>query len=205
MTHPAPHDLVRIRTPEDLMEFDALPDWAIDTVRKVPWVVVRRAPQADFLIPVGIRGKDRSVRAAAFLSIFVIEKTVTPYDLAEIRPWRIWPRRMPAIEILDQIASDLAQFDLQWGPTGSVGFELATGHPSVENSSDLDLLIRMERPIALNQMRQIAQQLTRTDIRIDAQLETSKGAIALSEYVRGEQLMLLRTINGPRLISIQFP
>ena len=79
------------------------------------------------------------------------------------------------------------------------------GHPSVENSRDLDLLIRMERPIALNQMRQIAQQLTRTDIRIDAQLETSKGAIALSEYVRGEPVMLLRTINGPRLISIQFP
>lgn len=102
---------------------------------------------------------------------------------------------------LDYIEATLATSTYTWGPIGSVGFELASGAPTVGVCSDLDLLIRMERPLDCKSARQLSLRLAEVPVRVDVQLETPSGAIALAEYARGEPSVMLRTYDGPRLVS----
>ncbi len=92
-----------------------------------------------------------------------------------------------------------------WGPTGSTGFELATQAPTVTLSSDLDLLIRAPEKLShdtaiqlLNQLQTIAQ---RAGIRVDAQLETPAGGVALAEWAAGKARAMARHARGPQLVT----
>jgi hypothetical protein len=49
--------------------------------------------------------------------------------------------------------------------------------------------------------RRLHSALTAITARLDVQIEAPAGAFALSEYVRGEPIMLLHTKNGPRMVS----
>jgi phosphoribosyl-dephospho-CoA transferase len=94
---------------------------------------------------------------------------------------------------------------LVWGPTGSTGFELATRNATVRESSDLDILIRMPNQYAresaaalLNYLQTLARQ---TGVRIDAQLETPAGGVALAEWAADKARVLARHASGPQLIA----
>jgi phosphoribosyl-dephospho-CoA transferase len=92
-----------------------------------------------------------------------------------------------------------------WGPTGSTGFELATQVPTVTVLSDLDLLIRTPERLPYDAARQMLSHLhalaQRAGIRVDAQLETPAGGIALAEWAAGKTRVMARHAKGPQLVA----
>ena len=109
------------------------------------------------------------------------------------------PRASDAtLRVLDAVDELFSSLGLAWGPTGSVGFELATGVAAAGTASDLDVVVRAPEPWPLESAREIADHLNRLPTCVDAQLDTPAGAVMLTEYARGERV-LLRTPDGPRL------
>lgn len=196
-----PHDLLRLTDPAELRCEGSVPAWMPAALARAPWVVVRRARAPSDIIPVGARGRTRADRLAAFLVSSAVTVRVTPEDLATARGWRHTPRvrTIGALRVLDAADELFTSQGLAWGPTGSVGFELATGVATVDPASDLDVVIRAPEPWPLDRARTLADSLAPLPVRVDAQLETSLGAVSLTEYARGGTV-LLRTPDGPRLI-----
>ena len=91
---------------------------------------------------------------------------------------------------------------LRWGPTGSVGFELATGVPTATTESDLDLLVLLPdgSPGAMTLLIALHRELRSLAARVDCQIETPCGAVALAELVSGQSDIMVRTAAGPRLV-----
>ena len=196
-----PHDLLRLTDPAELRCEGSFPAWMPAALARAPWVVVRRARAPSDLIPVGARGRTRAERLAAFLISTAVTVRVTPEDLATARGWRHTPRvrSIGALRVLDAADELFTSQGLAWGPTGSVGFELATGVATSDPASDLDVVIRAPEPWPLDRARTLAASLARLPVRVDAQLETRLGSMSLTEYARGGTV-LLRTPDGPRLI-----
>jgi phosphoribosyl-dephospho-CoA transferase len=199
------HTLLRIGGPRALR--GDLPTWVNESLERAPWVVVRRAQVCDELIPVGVRGGLREQRFASWIATGAVLEVVTPRALAERRAWEdIDPVRrtaIPALDVLDRVQSIMGAHGLDgmWGPSGSVGFELTSAAAVATVSSDLDLVVEVERPETLAGISLVAA-LATLPVRIDVLLETPHGAVALSEYVRarGERGdFMLRTTDGPRL------
>jgi len=196
------HDLLRVTR---LVHADDEPDWVRDTFALTPWVVVRRAVATRGLVAVGMRGKVRAQRFATWVNIKDIESIREPETLRQSAPShdRLALPAFAALAALRATSSPLD--DYVWGPTGSAGFELATGVHTVSGSSDLDLLIRMPEPPGAATLRALADTLAqaavRAGTRVDAQLETPAGGVALSELAAGVPRVLARADDGPRLIE----
>ena len=86
----------------------------------------------------------------------------------------------------------------RWGPTGSVGFSLATGQAAVSETSDLDVLIRCPFRPAPGSLERLARLLAEQGTRVDCQVETPIGAVHLDDLLR-EGPSLVRTFDGARL------
>ncbi|PMY78889.1 malonate decarboxylase holo-ACP synthase, partial [Pseudomonas sp. FW306-2-2C-D06B] len=84
---------------------------------------------------------------------------------------------------------------------GGVGYQIATGVEVVHADSDLDLLLRTPQPLARAQARELQDILDCAPCRIDVQLETPAGAIALREWAGFARRVLLKSPHGPRLVS----
>ena len=108
----------------DTLPADA-PSWTHGALRTTPWVVVRRAAAPAGFVAVGIRGADRSQRYAWLVSADDVESRLSPEDLTDVHP--LAGRDVPAILALHESRALLRESRFPWGPTGSVGFELATG------------------------------------------------------------------------------
>ena len=182
-----------------LLPADA-PAWTRLALRAAPWVVVRRTAAADGLIAVGVRGGDRSRRYPWTIAWNSVRESVAPEHLADTVP----ARNLPALAALPAVREILG--GLRWGPTGSVGFELATGIPTASATSDLDVVVRI--PICdgevLDRLSAGHTQLARLDVRVDCQVETPAGAVALAELVSPSDEVLVRTPFGPRLVERAF-
>jgi phosphoribosyl-dephospho-CoA transferase len=178
-----------------------VPAWVPASLARAPWVVVRRARTPAGLIPVGVRGRARGERFAALLATDAVAARVTPENLAAARSWRRMPsaRWVGSLRVLDAVDELFASLGLAWGPTGSVGFELATGVAAADTTSDLDVVVRAPEPWPPECAREIADYLNRLPVRVDAQLDAPAGAVTLAEYARGGRV-LLRTPDGPRLV-----
>ncbi|MCL2770469.1 MAG: hypothetical protein FWD42_10240, partial [Solirubrobacterales bacterium] len=61
------HSLLRIDCAAALLGASPPPGWVTEALLRAPWVVVRRAPLQDGLLPVGVRGAVRAARFAAWL------------------------------------------------------------------------------------------------------------------------------------------
>jgi phosphoribosyl-dephospho-CoA transferase len=196
-----PHDLLHLRDPRDLVYQAPPPPWLDEALLQVPWVVVRRAPFENELIPVGVRGKNRGERFAAFAHAATVVQCVSPEELASRQAWREAARReeLPALRALPKIHLALQALGLSWGPVGSVGFELATAFAVATCSSDLDLIVRLNDLLDSGVAEDLVAVIEDAGVRVDILLETEAGAIALAEYVGGGPNLLLRTVNGPRL------
>jgi phosphoribosyl-dephospho-CoA transferase len=131
------------------------------------------------------------------LAVDAVTERVSPEYLAAARCWRHVPRarRVGSLRVLDAVDELCTSLGLAWGPTGSVGFELATGVPSTGVASDLDVVIRAPQPWSLEYAREMADCLNRLPARVDAQLDVPAGAVALDEYARGGPV-LLRAPDG---------
>jgi phosphoribosyl-dephospho-CoA transferase len=199
VTSPHPHDLLRLSTTAtDLLSADA-PTWAREALRAIPWVVVRRTSAPDGRIPVGVRGRERAQRYAGTVRRDDVLQTVAPEDLAALDAPA--DRAVGALRALSTVRVPLDETGLAWGPTGSVGFELATGALTVTPTSDLDLVIRAPSlPTALDRLSTLCRRLSQLDVRIDCQVETPFGAIALAELVSASAEVMVKTPGGPLLI-----
>ena len=194
---PRAHDLLRIDRPERVA-VDA-PAW-VRSALATGWVVTRRARSAAGLVAVGVRGRDRAARFALWLAPERIAEAVSPERLSA----RPAPRREPAFRALDQARSELDAVGLPWGPTGSVGFELATGAPTVSPDSDLDLLVRARGRVPLADLVALHRALQGLDAPVDCQVELGAGAVSLAELVSGARRLLLRTPTGPCLLERRY-
>jgi phosphoribosyl-dephospho-CoA transferase len=196
-----PHDLIQVGQVEYLVCEGPMPAWAVASIRQTPWVVVRRAQERAGWTAVGIRGEGRGQRCAAWLPLDRIQQIVTPYMLANSVGDLPAYIPMPVISTLRSIAPLLSGY--RWGPTGSLGFQLASGRPVLHAESDLDLLIST----AVHMSHSTADVLLRclemkACARIDVQLDTPVGGVSLREYCRGGRV-LVKTTTGPILKHIE--
>jgi phosphoribosyl-dephospho-CoA transferase len=200
----APHDLLKLGDTR-LIPFSTQsePSWVARVLAETPWVVVRRASLAGELIPVGVRGKQRSERHAAFVSPEAVTARISPEWLAAARSWKASPRtgNVAALKALDEVEEILAAYRLDWGPAGSVGFELASGAPTAASDSDLDIVIRSPGRLSVQSARSLCDRLACLQAQVDALLETPGGAVSLREYARSHVPVLQRTQYGPRLVK----
>jgi phosphoribosyl-dephospho-CoA transferase len=197
-----PHDLLKLRR---LRHDDSEPSWVRDAFARVPFAVVRRAQAAAGFIAIGVRGDTRQQRYGAWADAGDVEAAATPEELLDVGPSgerRAFPAFV-ALNTLRSNAATLAAF--RWGPTGSVGFELATGFPAVTSSSDLDLLvrapIRLTHETAAALLSELQAYAGRGGIRIDAQVETPAGGVALAELAADKLRVMARHSEGPRLVA----
>ena len=77
-------------------------------LERAPWVVVRRAAPLEGRIAVGVRGRRRSERFAAWLDPAAVREWVDPLELAARRAWRDWPRtrEIQALAALGEVERD---------------------------------------------------------------------------------------------------
>jgi len=198
-----PHDLLWVAELTALVAVDPLPLWAtaewLDGA--APVVVRRERANAFGRIPVGLRGKTRSERFKAYLARHAIRRCVTPDMLANNAAWdrKQELEEFPPIEALIALAPLLDATGLPWGPTGSVGFALASGLPVLRQDSDLDLVVRASKPLTPDLTEALLSIRSSTTCRIDMQIETGHGAFSFAEWVNGPRRVLLKTDIGPFL------
>jgi phosphoribosyl-dephospho-CoA transferase len=202
---PGTHALLRIAAPDVLQSDTPPPEWVVQELRRAPWVVVRRASVREGLIPVGVRGAARCMRFAAWLPPGEVRQALNPLELAARRGWRAHPRAAlaPALAALGKVEECMQRVGLAscWGPTGSVGFELASGCATATPHSDLDLMVQADAPLAGEAAAAVLAEFISLPVTVDVLLETPYGAVALAEYVSAPRPILLRTATGGRLTS----
>ncbi|GLZ88780.1 phosphoribosyl-dephospho-CoA transferase [Metapseudomonas resinovorans] len=192
--NPNPHDLLWGMTIDQLPA--PAPAWAQQALAAGHPVVVRRALCQPGLVAVGIRGTSRDQRLAALMPIYSIQRLLSPEQL---RPRAV--ADFPALRALETVAPILAATGLPWGPTGSVGFQLATGMAVLHEASDLDLILRTPNQFDRQQARLLLATLADAPCRIDLQLETPNGAVALREWAGEARRVLLKCAEGARLVD----
>ena len=190
-----PHDLLW-GMPVSALPADA-PDWVIEAVRLEHPVVVRRSLAPRALVPVGIRGPRREQRYAALMPRAAIERCVRPEQLTHLRGQQDWP----ALQALDHVRPLMDLLALTWGVSGSAGFELASGLPALHQNSDLDLIVRTPRFVSRDWAAELVQILDRAVCRIDVQLQTPSGALALREWAGASRQVLLKSEHGAWLVE----
>ncbi|RAR49478.1 phosphoribosyl-dephospho-CoA transferase [Paraburkholderia unamae] len=196
------HDLLRVAR---LAPSADEPAWVRNALARAPWVVVRRARAAAAFVAVGVRGGTRAERHATWLNIEDIEISMSPEALLDVATPDT-RRALPAfvaLAALREAASPL--HDYVWGPTGSAGFELASGAATLTASSDLDILIRLPQRIeraAIDTLAHVlAEAAGRAGTRIDAQLETPAGGVALAELAAHKPRVLARASSGAQRVA----
>ena len=151
------------------------------------------------MIAVGVRGPNRDQRWAGFVTNEDVHQVIGPGVLRSQNA-DIARRSLPAIEALRYAEERLRPLTLEWGPVGSVGYELATGLSVTRMVSDLDLVIYAPHPVLRDEVRCFWNVLDVAPARIDVRLETPAGGFSLEEYVRdGQDRVLLRMATGPIL------
>ena len=199
-----PHDMLRLRR---LGTFDGEPAWVRAAFARAPFAVVRRAQAAAGFIAVGVRGSARNERYGTWVRSDDIDAVFRPEALLPSRSaLAAYRAALPAFVALDALYRDASCFgSLVWGPAGSVGFELAARVPTVTPTSDLDLLIRTPDYLPHDEARHIQAALDRhaahAATRIDAQLDTPAGGVALAEYASGKARVMARHASGPGLVA----
>ncbi|MBB6157146.1 phosphoribosyl-dephospho-CoA transferase [Pseudomonas sp. JAI115] len=195
MNMPLAHDLLWGMTPAQLPA-DA-PQWAIESLAAGQPVVVRRAVGAEGLVAVGIRGMLREQRLAAFMALDSIACRVSPEALCHVD----CARDLPVMQALKQLRPMLDDCGWVWGISGSVGFELASGFRAMHAASDLDLILRTPQLITRNQARKLVAVFDHAVCRVDVQLQTPFGAVALREWAGGAARVLLKNAHQACLVA----
>jgi len=208
MDQPRPHDLLFPRRHYAFDAGSAAPGW-LDAgwIAQAP-LVVRRAPSTPAAVPVGARGPQRNQRCAGHLPLDAIARRVTPEVLARAVLGPGGPALdlhtaatgLPCIAALIKLAPRLRDLGLDWGPTGGVGFWLASGLTVLRPASDLDLLVRAPQPLSPDVAEALRVLVMAAGCRVDVQVDTGGGGFALMEYLRGGRMML-KTAGGPLLVA----
>jgi phosphoribosyl-dephospho-CoA transferase len=104
---------------------------------------------------------------------------------------------IPAVRTLALLVDRWKDFDSPWGPGGSVGFELATGHPVATSQSDLDVVIYAESRMTLDEASALCESAQGLPAVVDIRVETPLCGFSLTEYAnRAPAPILLRFACG---------
>lgn len=110
---------------------------------------------------------------------------------------------LPAFRALEAVRPILGASGLRWGPTGSVGFQLATGHRCVHRDSDLDVAVYADSDTdgMFEWLRDLHGALEDVPARVDCLVEFGWGAISLTELASDVSELMARSHDGPQLVS----
>jgi phosphoribosyl-dephospho-CoA transferase len=197
--NPQVHDLLQIHRASQDSGCEAEPSWVRQTMLDCPWVVVRRAQSSFGRVAVGVRGDSRSERWAASCEKSLVREIVRPEELLLRDRTSNDVRRTPALRALQEMNKRWADLVLPWGPGGSVGFELASGRKVTTEASDLDLVLRAEEQIRVDEARFLLDRTVGLEAKVDVRVETPVCGFALEEYVTASAKILLRYPDGVRL------
>jgi phosphoribosyl-dephospho-CoA transferase len=200
MKHANIHDLLQINPPCLIPGGLCEPSWVQETLLACPWVVVRRAQVSRGQIAAGVRGNARNERWGGFCEASSIRKIVPPEELLRFGHASNFIPRTPALRAFLEMCERWADLKSPWGPTGSVGFELATGRPVTTEASDLDLLIRAPQRIAVEEARVLFNCTRGLETKVDVRVQTPMCEFSLHEYVAAASpQILLRHFDEVRL------
>ena len=183
---PRVHDLLALK-PGTSVELEATnPEWVRAALIQSRFVVARREVAPPGMIAVGVRGPSREQRWAGFVTNEDVHQVIGPGVLRSQNA-NIARRYFPAIQALRYAEARLRPMTLEWGPVGSVGFELATRLAVTSSESDLDLVIYA--PIQCGAMKRAVSGVFWMLLRPESMYGSKRlrAAFSLEEYVRDGQ------------------
>ncbi|MGO8786846.1 MAG: malonate decarboxylase holo-ACP synthase [Terriglobia bacterium] len=199
-TSPRVHDLLRLDSPCVAQPSQAQPWWVAHALQDCPWVVVRRAVVPDSRIAVGVRGNERFLRWGGFVAHDQVGQALAPHQLRSCLAKKA-RLALPAMQTLRILEDAWRTFHLEWGPGGSVGYELATGMAAVGSKSDLDIVIHSSRRLEFATAERLLAAARALPALVDVRVETSACGFSLQEYVQCPARLLVRTPAGSRLAA----
>jgi phosphoribosyl-dephospho-CoA transferase len=199
------HDLVEIAEGSELLSIST-PGWATRALGGSRTIVVTRGQAPQGFLYVGIRGPTRGERHAALLREQDVKSRRTPESLAAKKNWNEYPgiTRLPALQSLALVADYAAQEHLDWGPAGSVGYQLATGIHTVYAQSDLDVVLRCNVRLDFRRLKRFQELASSAPARVDVILEGPLGGVALCDFLRSPERCLIKTSLGPRIDAFRW-
>jgi len=195
------HDIVKFSNIECLEKFVPFPDWVLSTTSSLEYGVVRRMPISNQKVPIGLRGVTRDQRFGTFIKEENIIEIIKPPSLVD----RIEQfQEQHYSNSLERIREEFNKHKLLWGPTGSIGFELATSIKVTSTNSDIDLSIYVDK-LEYDFLKEIGDFLNTLNQRIDVQMEVpSLGAVLLQDYLNNSKTgFIVRTNFGPQMCKIE--
>jgi phosphoribosyl-dephospho-CoA transferase len=189
------HDLLLLRSGSVSSAGAVPPDWVSSSTAPDLWVVVRREIAPAGLVAVGLRGSNRQQRWGAFAEISDVSERIRPSQLSSQRARRT--SAVPALAALVWLEEQLDKSELDWGPVGSVGFELATGQQVTTATSDLDLALFAPARFTRDTARDLWSLMSTAPAKVDVRVETPQCGFSLAEYGRpGTEQVLVRLPAG---------
>ena len=190
------HDLILLGGESVVISTEGGPACRYLNPNQRPWVVVRRGRFSDGLIPVGVRGSQRHERCAGFTGLSEVLETRRP-DQLRLLLAEDSRRALQAFRTLSYLESHLVGVDMNWGPGGSVGYELASGIPAVRSDSDLDFILFAPKKLDLTKAQDLWRMISSAPGKVDALVETPYCGFSLEEFVTASpRKILLRTSDG---------
>jgi len=199
-----PHYLLQVDAAEviftDGRDHHGVPSWVFGELGATSAVVVRRGFVTQDRIPVGIRGRERAQRWAAWCPSNAVRQILTPMDLLNRRNKTDDLSVPPTCDSLRSLAVGWQWLTHSWGPGGSVGFELATGKRTTTPRSDLDIIVYADKRLSRTDAERLLISARGLQVTVDIRVETPVCGFSLAEYVEPSgKSMLLRTCAGPIL------
>lgn len=211
LTRIFPHDLLTFNNAADFISSkNPLPNWAKDSLRQAKIAVVRRGKIKEDKIPVGLRGYERNERLAGFLDINRAVKQYHPNYFIKNESWKKLPperQKMPAFLALRKLVPILK--DYNWGISGSLAYEMATGVKMVkdtpEHQSDLDIIMPNLPKMTAQEASSFLKELNQFGVHADVQVVHGENGFSLEEYAQNRAPeILLKTDTGPKLSADPF-
>lgn len=198
------HDLVFFQQAKDL-KLTTMPAWTKEMLQACCVGIVRRDLFQANLLPIGIRGKQKNQRLAAYLPVNKVIGHLTPQDIlqaylqATMQPI---DETLPLWQNLKEIVAIATTFSQEIGLGGSAQFELATQIPMVKATSDLDLIVKNPAKISKKAARDLLNQINAYGIHVDLQILANHNGFSLEEYAfQQTNKIMLKTTKGPILTA----
>ena len=188
-----PHDLLTITLEED--ELSSFPKWAQLKLTEFQTVIVtRQKPLSKDGVVVGVRGNQRNQRFAFEVEKQRIQKQVTPYEALENFKFDCLPESRQALPVFRALRSIQAEqfLSADFGITGSAGYEIVTGDMMVNETSDLDLVLKVDHQTPFDELKTLWKNINRFSVHADVQLVNADRGFSLEEFVQqnGKQVLI---------------
>jgi len=194
------HDLLLLRPAALSTAGVSKPAWVALLRPSNLWVVVRRATAPEGLVAVGMRGINRQQRWGSFADLADVRDRLRPSQLY-FHMARRTRSAMPALAALSWLEGQLNKSEFDWGPVGSVGFELATGQQVVTETSDLDIALFAPTRFTRDTARELWSVMKAAPAKVDVRVETPCCGFSLEEYAHEETEQVLVRLPESRQLA----